>query len=45
MISLQTYSGPDIKTILAEKSLDGNGNLWQKRLEKISTSEVEKALS
>ena len=44
MISLQTYSGPDIKTILAEKSLDGNGNLWQKRLEKISTSDVEKAL-
>lgn len=44
MVSLQTYSGPDIKTILAEKSLDGNGNLWQKRLEKISTSDVEKAL-
>ncbi|MHC4545768.1 MAG: 2-iminoacetate synthase ThiH [Planctomycetota bacterium] len=42
MDSLQT---PDIKTILAGKSLDGKGNLWQKRLEKISTSDVEQALS
>jgi len=45
MISLQKYSGPDIKTILADKHLDGNGRLWQRRLEKITTSDVEKALA
>jgi len=35
----------DIKTILAEKSLDGDSQIWQKRLEATTTSDVEKALS
>ncbi|MGD8499505.1 MAG: 2-iminoacetate synthase ThiH [Phycisphaerales bacterium] len=39
------YSGPDVKTIMAEKGLDGNDKLWQKRLEQISTRDVERALS
>jgi len=35
----------DIKTILAEKGLDGDSRMWQKRLEAITTSDVERALS
>ena len=35
----------DIKTILAEKGLDGNTELWQKKLEDVSATDVEKALS
>ena len=35
----------DIKTILAEKSLDGDSQTWQRRLEAITTSDVERALS
>jgi 2-iminoacetate synthase len=35
----------DIKTILAQKGLDGNAPLWQKRLEEVSCSDVERALS
>ena len=34
-----------IRDILAEKGLDGNGELWQKRLEEVSSSDVERALS
>ncbi len=45
MLSTEKYTGRDIKTILAERGLDGDGELWQKRLEKISTGDVEKALS
>ena len=45
MPSTEKYTGRDIKTILAEKGLDGDGELWQKRLEKVSTGGVEKALS
>lgn len=35
----------DIKTILAEKTLDGDSQMWQKRLGAITTSDVERALS
>ena len=35
----------DIKTILAEKGLDGDSQMWQKRLEAITTSDVERSLS
>ncbi len=35
----------DIKTILAEKGLDRNGKYWHQQLEKISSSDVERALS
>jgi 2-iminoacetate synthase len=35
----------DIKTILAEKGLDGDSQMWQKRLEAITTNDVERALS
>ena len=45
MISTPKYLGPDIKTILAEKGLDGNGRLWRDRLEKISGGDVERALA
>jgi len=45
MLSTEKHTGRDIKTILAERDLDGDGELWQKRLEKISTGDVEKALS
>ncbi len=45
MISTPKYLGPDIKMILAEKSLDSNGRLWQGRLENTSGREVERALA
>ncbi len=35
----------DIKTVLAEKGLDRNGKHWQQQLEKISSTDVERALS
>ena len=35
----------DIKTILAEKGLDRNGKYWRQQLEKISSNDVERALS
>ncbi|MFQ6034295.1 MAG: 2-iminoacetate synthase ThiH [Sedimentisphaerales bacterium] len=45
MIGPQKYSGRDIKTILAEKGLNGNAQHWQKLLERVSGSDVERALS
>ena len=44
MVLAKKYLGPDIKTILAQKALDGDGQNWQKQLEKVSTSDVERAL-
>lgn len=35
----------DIKTILTEKGLDDDSQMWQKQLEAIATSDVERALS
>lgn len=35
----------DIATILQEKGLDGNAELWRQRLEKITKNDVESALS
>lgn len=45
MITPQKYLGPDIKTILAGKDLDAGARLWQKQLEKVGSSDVERALS
>ena len=45
MLYSEKNTGADIKTILAEKELDDSSELWQKRLEKISTTDVERALS
>jgi len=39
------YTNADIKTILAEKGLDRGGKRWQQQLEKISSNDVERALS
>jgi 2-iminoacetate synthase len=39
------YTNTDIKTILAEKGLDRGGKYWQRQLEKISSNDVERALS
>ena len=39
------YTNADIKTILAEKGLDRNDKHWQQQLEKISSNDVERALS
>ncbi|MHC4557163.1 MAG: 2-iminoacetate synthase ThiH [Planctomycetota bacterium] len=44
MLKSGKYTGTDIKKILAEKDLDGNGELWQKRLEKINPDDVERTL-
>jgi len=35
----------EIATILQEKGLDGNAELWRQRLEKVTNSDVESALS
>jgi 2-iminoacetate synthase len=43
MFSMGKYTGRDIKTILAQKAFDA-GELWQKRLEKVTGSDVEQAL-
>jgi len=42
---LHTHPGPDIVALLADKGLDGDAALWQKRLEQVSRSDVEKALA
>ena len=45
MEALHTHPSPDIAALLAEKGLDGNPAPWRKRLERISGSDVEKALA
>lgn len=45
MLSSEKYYSADIKTILAEKGLDGDGRRRQQRLEKICNYDVERALS
>lgn len=45
MLGPEKYYSADIKTILAEKGLDGDGRRWQHRLEKICNDDVERALS
>ncbi|MHC4718923.1 MAG: 2-iminoacetate synthase ThiH [Planctomycetota bacterium] len=45
MSPAQEYFGHGIKTILAEKGLDANSELWEKRLEKVGTDDVERVLS
>ncbi len=45
MSPVQKHFGRDIKMVLAEKDLDGDGKRWQQRLEKVGTGDVEKALS
>jgi len=42
---LHTHPDPDIVALLADKGLDGDPARWQKRLEQVSRSDVEKALS
>ena len=39
------YTSADIKTILAEKGLNGDGMRWQQRMKNIRPGNVEKALS
>lgn len=45
MISASKYFGPDIKTTLAQKHLDGDSQLWQSHLGQTRSSDVEKALA
>lgn len=45
MISTQKYPGDDIKTMLAQKGLDGNDKLWQKQLDQVNGRDVERALA
>jgi 2-iminoacetate synthase len=42
---LHKHPGPDIVALLAEKGLDGDAALWRKRLERITGSDVSKALA
>ncbi|GAF94885.1 unnamed protein product, partial [marine sediment metagenome] len=45
MVSSGKYTSADIRTVLAEKGLDGDGRRWQQRLENVGRLDVEKALS
>ncbi len=45
MLGTGKYTRADIKTVLAEKGLDGDGMRWQQQLENIHPGNVEKALS
>lgn len=45
MTGFKKYSGPDVKAILAQKALDSNGRMWEKRLQQITPGDVEKALA
>jgi 2-iminoacetate synthase len=42
---LHTHPGPDIVALLADQGLDGDPARWQKRLEQVSRSDVEKTLT
>ncbi len=43
--AIHTQAGRDIRTILAEQQLDGNGEIWQQRMEELGSHDVETALS
>jgi len=45
MFNAQKYSGPDIKTILAQKGLDGDPQGWMGRFKRVGSSDVQRALS
>lgn len=45
MISTPKNVSTDVKTILDEKGLDGDGNFWQKQMEKITGDDVERELA
>ena len=45
MISTRKYLGSDIKTILAEKGLDGDARPWRDPLEATSGQDVQRALA
>jgi len=45
MIMERNHLGPDIKTILADKGLDGDSLFWKERLERAGAADVERALS
>lgn len=45
MLGTGKYTRADIRTILAEKGLDGDGRRWHQRLENIHPDDVETALS
>jgi 2-iminoacetate synthase len=42
---LHTHPGPDIVALLADKGLGGDAARWQKRLEQVSRSDVERTLT
>jgi 2-iminoacetate synthase len=45
VIATGKYTGPEIRAVLAERGLDGDGAYWRERLDGVSSSDVEKALS
>jgi len=45
MVSVGKYSGCDIEATLAQNGLDGDGQIWQRQFDKISSSEVERVLA
>ena len=45
MISTPKNVSTDVKTILAKKGLDSDGNFWQKQMEKITGDDVERELA
>jgi 2-iminoacetate synthase len=45
MTAIQKNVGSDIKAILAEKELDGDGEHWRKRMERVTADDVRKVLA
>jgi len=45
MTAILKNVGSDIKAILAEKELDGDGAYWRKRMERVAADDVRKALA
>ena len=45
MHTTEKHSGCDIKSILAQKALDGPSDFWRQKLENVSAHDVERALA
>ncbi len=45
MISIEKYAGPSIAELLLQKQLDGSGDIWREKIDRVMEADVEKALA